>query len=154
MRGSSVPRSALTASAVSELPTKTKLSGSGTSFLDLPAELRNRIYHYALSVDYVELAPLGDKAVEAYHLQRLREDVVPRLRLLRVSQQLHGEAAPIYYGTNDFRFTGRSGHEIFAAFCHAIGRNTRFQRSVTVQIIHPAGLLDTTARWGLSSSTA
>ncbi|KAK3631765.1 hypothetical protein LTR56_016721 [Elasticomyces elasticus] len=58
-------------------------------FFDLPPELRNRCYRYALSTaDTIQL--VGDARMEP--------------ALLRASRQLRGEAASIYYAENTFLF--------------------------------------------------
>ncbi|KAK4896989.1 hypothetical protein LTR27_005236 [Elasticomyces elasticus] len=58
-------------------------------FLDLPPELRNRCYRYALlTPDSIELA--GEARMEP--------------ALLRASHQLRGEAASIYHAENTFLF--------------------------------------------------
>jgi hypothetical protein len=61
-----------------------------SSFLDLPAELRNNIYSQLLIMDgYVRLT-------------EKKTTKVPALKLLRVCKQLHDEAASIFYAANSF----------------------------------------------------
>ncbi|KAI9837913.1 MAG: hypothetical protein M1838_004712 [Thelocarpon superellum] len=62
-------------------------------FLDLPAELRNRIYRMHLVCDPVvlDLDPQNPRTIG------------PRLRLLRTCRQVHREASRVFYGDNTFR---------------------------------------------------
>lgn len=51
-----------------------------------------------------------------------QHEIRPALRLLRVSKQINVEAAGIFYGENEFRFTARCGHDVLLAFCKTIGK--------------------------------
>ncbi|KAK3638351.1 hypothetical protein LTR56_013180 [Elasticomyces elasticus] len=74
-------------------------------FLDLPAELRNKVYRELFAVGSIEFAP-GDGLAREHHMRHYRRTISPRLRVLRVSKQLHKEGSSIFYGENEFRFTG------------------------------------------------
>jgi len=61
-------------------------------FLDLPSEIRDRIYeHVFLEPHTVDLSPEN------------RKNLAPRLELLQVSRQIYNEAYPVFYGRNTFR---------------------------------------------------
>ncbi|KAK8251115.1 hypothetical protein HDK77DRAFT_202481 [Phyllosticta capitalensis] len=60
--------------------------------LDLPAEVRLRIYEHVLLVPHtIDLDPSNTSTLS------------PRLRLLLVSRQLHNEASHVFYSRNTFR---------------------------------------------------
>src|SRR5947199_9264763 len=68
-------------------------------FLDLPSELRNKIYGYALAIDDHRAAM--DRAVDvsaknSFCIRRL-------LWLFLVSRQVHDEAYPVFFSSNVFR---------------------------------------------------
>ena len=65
-------------------------------FLNLPGELRNRIYRLHLLCDQViDLDPNNYRRI------------APRLGLLLVSRHVHDEASKIFYGENPFRIFPR-----------------------------------------------
>lgn len=108
------------------------------SFLDLPGEIRNRIYMLSLNFGAIELTAktAGDttatRRARRFHLRRYIREVKPALRFLRVNKQINMEAASIFYGENEFRFTGRCGHDVLLAFCKTIGlANTRRLAKIT-----------------------
>lgn len=97
------------------------------SFQDLPGEIRNKIYGYALNFGTIELATKSSLRKYSngirkadYRLYKLH--VKPALRLLRVNKAINAEAASVFYGQNEFRFSSFSGHDILRAFCKTIGR--------------------------------
>ena len=62
-------------------------------FLDLPGELRNKIYRIHLLVDPVTID------LEPRNFRR----IAPRLRLLQTCRQVHEEAYRVFYGNHTFR---------------------------------------------------
>lgn len=97
------------------------------SFLDLPAEIRNKIYMYSLNFGSIELAtktvfPSDDHLRRAAHYRAYGLKIRPALRLLRVNKQVNREASSSFYGQNEFRFTAICGHDILRAFCKTIGK--------------------------------
>ena len=107
--------------------------------LDLPAEIRNAIYRYILVLqEPIELAPLAwsrplKQRLLNLLLTRYREDIIPRLSLLRTSSQLHGEGSSIFYGENQFRFSNAKGWYVLSSFLHTIGpRNQALVKTIAV----------------------
>ncbi|KAM0716561.1 hypothetical protein Q7P37_008006 [Cladosporium fusiforme] len=97
------------------------------SFLDLPGEIRNKIYMYTLNFESIELAAKTrfhhtSNGVRARHYRDYKEKIKPSLQLLRVNKQINQEASSIFYGQNEFRFTAICGHDILRAFCKTIGK--------------------------------
>lgn len=66
--------------------------GNPVTFLDLPAELRNRIYHFAL-------VPANRQLI----LQPHTVQEMKACGLLTIGGQIEREATPIYFGGNNFR---------------------------------------------------
>lgn len=61
-------------------------------FLDLPSEIRDKIYETFMLVPYtVDLSPDNRKAI------------APRLQILQICRQINNEAYPVFYGRNTFR---------------------------------------------------
>lgn len=53
--------------------------------------------------------------------------------LLRVCKTIHQEAAEVFYGENEFRFSGINGHVVAFAFTHTIGfRHLKFLKTLTI----------------------
>lgn len=66
-------------------------------FLELSAELRNRIYWWAVVVH--------DCDIDSYTLPiRITGRTFPEPPLLRVCRQIREEASPVFYGNNEFIF--------------------------------------------------
>ncbi|KAI9834140.1 MAG: hypothetical protein M1826_005251 [Phylliscum demangeonii] len=61
-------------------------------FLDLPGEIRVRIYRHVLLVDRIVDLDITNAAV-----------IHPRLQLFRTCRQIYAEAFPVFYGRNTFR---------------------------------------------------
>jgi hypothetical protein len=58
--------------------------------------------------------------------------VRPALGLLRLNKQINAEAASVFYGHNEFRFTNPNGRDTLEAFCKTIGEaNTRRLAKIT-----------------------
>ncbi|KAI9847709.1 MAG: hypothetical protein M1837_001957 [Sclerophora amabilis] len=67
-------------------------SPPSSRFLDLPAELRTKIYQMVLVVD-------GTIDLDPENVRR----IAPRLDLFQTSRQIHKEAYHVFYGGNTFR---------------------------------------------------
>ncbi|EME85106.1 uncharacterized protein MYCFIDRAFT_214946 [Pseudocercospora fijiensis CIRAD86] len=113
------------------------------SFLDLPPELRNRVYRLALIHDptYIELSAKTNRARESnghaqiFHVKRYRHKIAPTLRLLRTCKQIQQEAASIFYGEHEFRFTSVRGLYILERFLFTMGTyNVSCLRKIAMHI--------------------
>jgi hypothetical protein len=120
------------------------------SFLDLPGEIRTQIYKLALVFESIEtetqfrsrshtIACAGRDYQDAFevsrHYKTWVKTVRPALGLLRVNKQVNAEAASVFYGHNEFRFTSHDGRDILEAFCRTIGEaNTRRLAKITHHI--------------------
>lgn len=60
------------------------------SFLDLPVDVRRRIYMFLFVLDEV-------------HVTASQSTKVPAMALLRTCQQLHDEASAVFFASNTFR---------------------------------------------------
>ena len=123
------------------------------SFLDLPAELRCNVYHFALVPETpIEFAPLKLESfspcelhphgggmwfsADTWHRERYEGYILPSLGLLRVSKLVNREATPFYYG-QEFRFTGDLGWHTLHHWLRLIGpANRQMVKHITVN--HPA----------------
>ena len=118
--------------------------------LDLPRELRNKIYEFALVQDIpIECAPLipgrcrdeefwenTDETGEAWHGIRYKLQIVPSLYLLRANKQICEEATPIFWSQR-FRFTNEAGWIALEDFLGRIGpAKSALLKDIT--ICHPA----------------
>lgn len=111
--------------------------------MDLPGEIRNRIYRLHLLVDEpIELLARtsrtnskgADKA-ERQARERFTKIRTSRLKFLRLSKTVNKEASDIFYGENEFRFTGQNGWTWLRGFMHVIGDlNTARLRVLTVHV--------------------
>lgn len=121
------------------------------SFLDLPGEIRTQIYKLALVFDGIEIetrlnhlthiVSCGDQQNKRNkhwcpwcpgHYRTWSKTVRPALGLLRLNKQINAEAASIFYGHNEFRFTSPNGRDTLEAFCKTIGEaNTRRLAKIT-----------------------
>lgn len=103
-------------------------------FLQLPAELRNKIYEEALHspypIDLWPILPQYKNCKRADYVQSSISHLTPNLVLL--SRQTYEEGIGILYGSNDFRFTDRGGWTILVAFLTHIKRNARFLTAISV----------------------
>lgn len=71
---------------------------------------------------------------QRYAFERFKK-LLPILRFLRLCRQVNQEASDIYYGTNEFRFTGACGAYFLRAFMRTIGSaNTSCLRKITLPI--------------------
>jgi hypothetical protein len=116
------------------------------SFLDLPGEIRTQIYKLALVFEGIETdARMPSRshtlncAVDTHrevmspdHYRTWQSTVRPALGLLRLNKQINAEAASVFYGHNEFRFTSPNGRDTLEAFCKTIGEaNTRRLAKIT-----------------------
>lgn len=112
--------------------------------LALPPEIRTHVYRAMLVLDSpIELAPKStgfrkyvhskNDWLDAIHEKRYRYSIMPKLRLLCTSKQVHREASSIFYGENEFRFTSMEGWQYLSSFILTIGlENTCLFRSIAV----------------------
>lgn len=123
--------------------------------LDLPRELRERVYEFVLIPDVpIELAPITKCSQECdctdlhpsesvhqegpaeWHYRRYQQEIRTSLSLLRVNKQVNEEATKFYYG-QDFRFSNPAGWWVLQHWLDSIGEQNRsFVRHIT--ICHPA----------------
>ena len=120
------------------------------SFLDLPGEIRTQIYKLALLFEVIETEPrVISRAHTSACARQLvshehrcpwcfsqyaawRRTVRPALGLLRLNKQINAEAASVFCGINEFRFSASNGRDTLDTFCKTIGEaNTRRLAKVT-----------------------
>lgn len=97
--------------------------------MDLPVELRVQVYrdHFILPEPMELWAETGDLKADhrvrsstgAYY-RRLINSRRLNLSFLRTCKQIHEEAAQVFYGQNEFRFSGKNGVMIACGFIHKI----------------------------------
>lgn len=77
-------------------------------FLDLSAELRNKIYAMVLKFPDAGLTFSGSNKLgvaRAVHVSDKHTEPMPKLlAILRTCKQIHREASPLFYGINELRF--------------------------------------------------
>lgn len=88
-------------------PTSSPHDDSRFSLLDLPAEMRNEIYSYALTAsEPLRVIPKPSSALTRstalLPFEAEEERPLTAINLLRTCRQIHYEANPIFYGTNTF----------------------------------------------------
>jgi hypothetical protein len=109
-------------------------------FMALPGDIRNQIYGHLLLFNSIELAPKTPTSdtikAAAWHYRNIhRKNVKPALRILRTSKTINHEAAGIFYGENEFRFSALHGIDVLPAFCSIIGKaNIARLRKITEHI--------------------
>ncbi|KAK4502305.1 hypothetical protein PRZ48_005730 [Zasmidium cellare] len=125
------------------LPASTT-SAKSVTFLDLPGEIRNRIYRLALVFDEpFELVPKagGSKRAPGRALVACKKQFAKSLgprKVLRVNKQVNKEASDIFYGENRFCFTAVVGWQVLRGFMATIGKdNAARLRKITVHIHWP-----------------
>jgi hypothetical protein len=114
-------------------------------FMKLPAELRLEVYRYRLvQQSPIELWPhVIDNVRWRSNIKRQKafrryESLYPALGLLRVSRLINEEASQVFYGENEFRFSGINGWMVFSAFLNTIGPSQyRFLTHVTIHVPFP-----------------
>lgn len=102
------------------------------TFFDLPAEIRNGIYEIMLCPDdgYFELSAMttaeGPTREPARDHQFTKyKKYASNLGILRLNKQINREAAPIFYGNNEFRFTCQRGWFVLDSWLRTIGSATQ-----------------------------
>ncbi|KAL5329457.1 hypothetical protein ACEPPN_002969 [Leptodophora sp. 'Broadleaf-Isolate-01'] len=125
------------------------------TFLDLPRELRDRIYYHALvlpdpitvcSMEY-DWTPISKDGkislVETVTLDTSNPtNMPPALGMLSCNRQLVTEAVAIFYGFNTFRFTGYETWQPMYEWLRMIGDKARAHlRNLTIEVQRPKGLI-------------
>ncbi|KAI5361678.1 hypothetical protein Slin14017_G084110 [Septoria linicola] len=117
--------------------TKTSLSTADTStyntpsIFDLPAELRNLVYRYAVLRDPLEIYP--PMPIWGYHREPgfcVQPGGRVNHRLLQTCKQIAREASPIMYGKNVFGLYNI--HDIGEPFLRHIGLNAIHLRHISI----------------------
>ncbi|KAK5113299.1 hypothetical protein LTR85_010916 [Meristemomyces frigidus] len=136
----------------SNYPSKTPNKG----FLHLPGELRNTIYESVLTLNKpVEFLPIKSQGTNKapyrayeYAVQRPKK-FLPLLRFLRLCRTVSQEASDVFYGVNEFRFTGSCGAYFLRAFMETIGpANTASLRKITLPIHWPGNSTESNDMYG------
>ena len=139
------------------------------SFLDLPRELRDRIYYYSL----VASGPItvwsgtheedeytnfhGDMTSRSVETVDISMSVIDRsaVSLIRCNRQVSREAAAMFYRWNTFRFLGHDNWNPLYAFLHMIGEENKSNLRILEMEMHepkqvrqhPDGTLTDTNYW-------
>lgn len=133
-------------------------STTPTGFLDLPAELRNLFYsEWFIFESPFEFLPkssrqtrLNPYRVLAYRQAEFQKKTVAARRALRLNKQFNKEASSVFYGENEFRFTGSCGWIWLRAFMTNIGKaNTACLRIITVHVPWLGKTADRSDSWNL-----
>lgn len=134
----------------------TRVSTKHLGFLNLPGEIRNTIYEYCLvSEEPFELLPKSStqykkrpfRALNVCEQDYQKRTAIAR-RLFRVSKVVNEESSGVFYGSNEFRFTGEHGWTWLAGFMNFIGpRNAAQLRQISVHIHWPGKTLDISDFW-------
>jgi hypothetical protein len=90
-------------------------------FLDLPAEIRHKIYEYGLGGKNIEILP-AEVLDHCYSISAFSSLAVG---LLQTNRQISWEAAPYLYGANRFYFTGEYAWQTLDAWLRQIGATNR-----------------------------
>ncbi|KAF2104477.1 hypothetical protein NA57DRAFT_51300 [Rhizodiscina lignyota] len=118
--------------------------------LDLPFEIREIIFRNLLILDGpIEFCPLSadpDKSDNLLRANSLRKGpstceyhrtIQPLLSVLRTCKLINDETAPMFYGENEFRFTGKDDWIILNAFLVTIGKcNMACIKRIAVKLPH------------------
>ncbi|KAF2812293.1 uncharacterized protein BDZ99DRAFT_518151 [Mytilinidion resinicola] len=120
-------------------------SASAFRFMDLPGELRNRIYEFALVLDHpLDLWPMNGLALGLSNMEskpaiQSRDEILQKdianinVDLLRVSKQVYQETVGMLYGHNTFQFSGHRAFVPMTAFLRHIGSGCKFLTAISVQ---------------------
>ncbi|EME45078.1 hypothetical protein DOTSEDRAFT_170248 [Dothistroma septosporum NZE10] len=127
------------------------ISTANGTFLSLSAELRNTIYRLILvpAPGYIDYAPkttlflAGNHRVRKQQLNEFKTNILPALHLLRLNKQIRAEAASIFYGENEFRFTNVKGWYVMDTWLRQIGPyNQSLVRKIAVHVPWRGDVLD------------
>ena len=88
-------------------PTITEVPAPTFRFMDLPPELRVKVYEELVVVGRVFFTPDPYESKEGFFFQNINEFRTPCLSILRVSGAIHDEAAHVYLEKNCFVFPSR-----------------------------------------------
>jgi hypothetical protein len=125
------------------------------SFLDLPQEIRNQIYHHALVLpDPITVCSMHYKwtARSKYGRCTLIESITldpvhpilapPSLALMYCSPQVTVEAKATFYSLNTFRFAGHEAWQPMYQWLSIIREGARaYLRNLMVEVHRPKGLI-------------
>lgn len=122
-----------------------KIGRPTIGLLDLSAELRNLIYHYALI--FPNKKCVFKTAVGSQSRRRKRGDEVfvmgdfrPGVGILATCRLIYKEASPIMYGANNFSAAFISGGLEWESFGAAIGRNIQHIHELKLRGQHELGV--------------
>ena len=88
-------------------PTITEVPAPTFRFMDLPPELRVKVYEELVVVGRVFFTPDAYESKEGFFFQNINEFRTPFLSILRVSKAIYDEAAHVYLEKNCFVFPSR-----------------------------------------------
>lgn len=123
--GSTFERIAWLTASSSKMPAQ--VDENKTSFLDLPAELRNEIYRLCLlapeATHFVELQRIRLYRIRKQYTTIRTSQKLRALGLLRSCKQINQEATSIFYGENAFRFKDAKAAQAFLPrIAHSMGQ--------------------------------
>lgn len=110
------------------------------SFMSFPGEIRNKIYELAVPMNqaiklwpddyaWIHRLPQREDKLGSY-----RHIILKQLKLLRLSKQINKEITEMFYRDNEFRFSGKDGWQVLAAFLLAIGpTNARYLTKASLE---------------------
>ncbi|KAF2433744.1 hypothetical protein EJ08DRAFT_694226 [Tothia fuscella] len=109
------------------------------NFLGLPAEVRNQVYELVLPVDEIVALEVieveNSRGCTPQSWRDYAQEVVPRLKLLRVSKQVKDETSSYFYGSNEFRFLGPNSWMMLVAITTTIGQaNVELLNNITIEL--------------------
>lgn len=102
--------------------------------MEIPTEIRIQIYKLLLkSLSPFELWDVRDKGVDGSAYKAFAAFKPNPAVLLHLNNTISNEAAEVFYGTNEFRFTDLDGWVALDSFLYTIGsHNCQFLERLTV----------------------
>lgn len=103
--------------------------------MELPAEIRLIVYEYALvATNPIEFwAETGDSLTNYICRHRDIKNIGTSLALLRTNKVVNNEATEIFYGKNEFRFSGLNCCIMASAFLYTLTpRNSQWLTNITI----------------------